>query len=58
MAAEPSQVFPLDSLPWHLLEQAIGFFSYHEIAQLRRVNKRFDTTCMKLLNRSTTSLIF
>merc|ERR1719186_734085 len=25
--------------------------SYHEIAQLRRVNKRFDTTCMALLNK-------
>ena len=48
---DPSLIFPLGELPDTVFEQTLMMLSYHEIAQLRRVNKRFDTTCMALLNK-------
>ena len=48
---DPSLVLPLGELPDTVFEQTLMMLSYHEIAQLRRVNKRFDTTCMALLNK-------
>jgi len=46
-----SIILPLGELPDTVFEQTLMMLSYHEIAQLRRVNKRFDTTCMALLNK-------
>ena len=43
--------FPLCELPDTVLEQALRIFSYHEISLLRRVNKKFNTMCMALLNK-------
>ena len=48
---DPSLILPLGELPDTVFEQTLMMLSYHEIAQLRRVNKRFDTTCMALLNK-------
>ena len=43
--------FPLCELPDTVLEQTLRMVSYHEISQLRRVNKKFNTMCMALLNK-------
>jgi len=43
--------FPVCDLPDTVFEQTLIMFSYHEISQLRRVNKRFNTICMALLNK-------
>ena len=43
--------FPLCELPDTVLEQTLRMVSYHEISQLRRVNKKFNTICMALLNK-------
>ena len=43
--------FPLCELPDTVLEQTLRMLSYHEISQLRRVNKKFNTICMALLNK-------
>ena len=43
--------FPLQDLPDTVLEQILMMFSYDEISQLRRVNKRFNTICKGLLNK-------
>jgi len=48
---DPSLIFPLGELPDTVFEQTLMLLSFHEIAQLRRINKRFDTTCMALLNK-------
>ena len=43
--------FPLCELPDTVLEQTLRMVSYHEISQLRRVNKKFNDICMALLNK-------
>ena len=45
------EYFPLQDLPDTVLEQTLLMFSYHEISQLRRVSKRFNTICKGLLNK-------
>ena len=44
-------VFQLISLPDTVFEQTLGFLSFHEISILRRVSKKFNETCMRLLNQ-------
>ena len=48
--------FPLCELPDTVLEQILRLFSYHEISQLRRVNKMFNTMCMAILNKGFRSI--
>jgi len=43
--------FPLCSLPDPALDKVLLFLSYHEIAQLRQVNKQFNVICKSLLNK-------
>ena len=45
------ECFTLQDLPDTVLEQTLLMFSYHEISQLRRVSKRFNTICRGLLNK-------
>ena len=45
------EVLPLAELPDTVFEQMLLMLSYHEISLLRRVNKRFDSTCKTLLNK-------
>ena len=42
--------FPLESLPEPVLDQVLSYLSYDELANLRRVNKKFNSTIMRLLN--------
>ena len=44
-------VLPLEQLPDIVFEQVLMMLSYHEIALYRRVNKRFNRSCMALLNK-------
>ena len=44
---EPS----LGDLPCAVLEIILFYFSYEKVAQLRRVNRRFNSTCKYLLNK-------
>ena len=46
----------LDNLPDLVFEKILLMLSYHEIAQLREVNKKFNMTCMALLNRGHASV--
>ena len=48
---ELTTVLPLEQLPDIVFEQVLMMLSYHEIAQYRRVNKRFNRSCMALLNK-------
>ena len=45
------EVFQLISLPDTVFEQTLGFLSFHEVSLLRRVSKKFNETCMRLLNQ-------
>ena len=51
MSAAEGEPLPLLSLPDHILDQTLRFLSFHEIALLRRVSKKFDETCQRLLNQ-------
>ena len=42
--------FPLESLPEPMFDLVLSFLSYHELALLRRVDKKFNSTIMRLLN--------
>ena len=50
-ASGHSEVFQLLALPDTVFEQMLGFFSFHEVALLRRVSKKFNETCMRMLNQ-------
>ena len=43
--------FPLHSLPDPVFDQVFSFLSFHQLALLRRVNRRFNTSLMRLLNQ-------
>ena len=43
--------FPLESLPEPVWDQVFSFLSYHELALLRRVNRKFNNSLMRLLNQ-------
>ena len=45
------EVFQLISLPDTVFEQTLGFLSFHEVSLLRRVSKKCNETCMRLLNQ-------
>ena len=45
------EAFQLISLPDTVFEQTLGFLSFHEVSLLRRVSKKFNETCMRLLNQ-------
>jgi len=47
----PSLPFPLQSLPEPVFDQVFSFLTYHELALLRRVNKKFNSSLMRLLNQ-------
>ena len=49
--ALPSMTFPLESLPEPVLDQMFSYLSYHEMALLRRVDRKFNSTIMRLLNQ-------
>ena len=49
--ALPSMTFPLESLPEPVLDQMLSYLSYHEMALLRRVDRKFNSTIMRLLNQ-------
>ena len=49
--ALPSTTFPLESLPEPVLDQMFSYLSYHEMALLRRVDRKFNSTIMRLLNQ-------
>ena len=51
VASGHSEVFQLLALPDTVFEQMLGFFSFHEVALLRRVSKKFNETCMRMLNQ-------
>lgn len=45
--------FPLENLPVEVFEQVLTYLSYpyHELAKLRRVDRKFNSTIMRLLNQ-------
>ena len=45
------EVLPLESMPDTVFEQMLGFLSFHEIAIFRRVSRKFNNTCSRLLNQ-------
>ena len=45
------QAFPLESLPEPVFDQTLSYLSYHELALLRRVDRKFNSTIMRLLNQ-------
>jgi len=49
MATEP--LFQLEQLPETVFEQALLCLRYETIAKLRGVNRKFNTTCKRLLNK-------
>ena len=42
--------FPVESLPEPVFDQVLSYLSYHEMALLRRVDRKFNSTVMRLLN--------
>lgn len=46
-----SAPFPLESLPEPVLDQTLSYLTYHELAILRRVDRKFNSTIMRLLNQ-------
>ena len=45
-----STPFPLESLPEAVFDLVFSYLSYHEMALLRRVDRKFNSTIMRLLN--------
>ena len=45
------QTFPLESLPEPVFDQVLSYLTYHELALLRRVDRKFNSTIMRLLNQ-------
>ena len=45
--------FPLENLPVEVFEQVLTYLSYpyHELAKLRRVDRKFNSSIMRLLNQ-------
>ena len=41
----------LESLPKLALEQVLSYLTYHEMSLLRRVDKKFNSTVMRFLNK-------
>ena len=46
----------LDNLPDIVFEKILLMLNYHEIAQLREINRKFNNTCMALLNKGYVSV--
>jgi len=46
-----NEVLPLESMPDIVFEQILGFISFHELATFRRVSRKFNNTCSRLLNQ-------
>ena len=51
LRTEMGQIFQLQALPDTVFEQMLKFLSFHEIANLRSVSKKFNEICMRLLNQ-------
>ena len=43
--------FPLESLPEPVMDLMLSFLTFHELALLRRVDRKFNSTIMRLLNQ-------
>ena len=41
---------PVESLPEPVFAQVLSYLTFHEMSLLRRVNKKFNSTVMRLLD--------
>ena len=51
MMSSQAPPFPLESLPEPVFDQMLSYLTYHELALLRRVDRKFNSTIMRLLNQ-------
>ena len=53
--SSPASPFPLESLPEPVMDLMFSYLTFHELALLRRVDRKFNSTIMRLLNKGFTS---
>ena len=49
--SSPASPFPLESLPEPVMDLMFSYLTFHELALLRRVDRKFNSTIMRLLNQ-------
>ena len=49
--SSPASPFPLESLPEPVMDLMLSYLTFHELALLRRVDRKFNSTIMRLLNQ-------
>ena len=49
--SSPASSFPLESLPEPVMDLMFSYLTFHELALLRRVDRKFNSTIMRLLNQ-------